>query len=109
MKWNRWLAGLAILVLGAGMAWDSGVFTAPPHVLVLVALAIVAPAIAALSSRSFRMNVGAVVLSTVLLIVARQSSDIQVRWYAMPFLFYMFFYMSWLYERWKLAAAGERM
>ena len=103
MNRPRWIGVVAIFVLGPLMALDSGVSAAPPYVVGLVALATVIPAAAGLLSGNLRVLAVAAIISTLLLIVARVVSGVPLRWYAMPWIFYMLMYANWAYERRILA------
>jgi len=98
MNRQRWLVVATVLILGPLMAWDSGVFTAPPGVVVLVAMAVAVAAAAGLLSGNLRVLAGAAIISTVLLLIGRWSSGVELRWYAMPWIFFVILYMNWAYE-----------
>jgi hypothetical protein len=98
MNRQRWIVVAAVLILGPLMAWDSNVFTAPAAVVALVAMAIAIPAAAGLLSGNLRVLAGAAFISTVLLLIGRWSSGVELRWYAMPWIFFLILYMNWAYE-----------
>jgi len=106
MNRQRWIIVGAILIFGPLMAWDSCVSTAPSAVIGLVALAIAIPAAIGLLSGNLRIHAVAAVLSTALLIMARLSSGAEIRWYAMPWIFFSLLMMNWLYEHKKLSSGG---
>lgn len=98
MNRQRRIVVVAILVLGALMAWYSGASTAPASVIWLATLAIAIPATAGPLSGNLRIHAVAAVVSTALLLVARLSSGVEIRWYAMPWVFYVLLLMNWRYE-----------
>lgn len=107
MNRQRWIVLILILVLGTIMALDSGVSTAPTNVIALVALAIVIPAASGLLSGNLRIHLAAAAVSTVLLILARLWSETEIRWYAMPWIFFNLMVANWLYEVRKMRAGGN--
>ena len=98
MNWQRGVVAAAILVLGFLMAWDSKVWTSVPHVIALVSLGVLVPAAAGLLSGHRGIHAGAVIVSLALLIAARLLSDIEIRWYAMAFIFYVVLLAGWIFE-----------
>jgi hypothetical protein len=106
MNRQRWIIVAAILVLGPLMALDGGINTAPGAVIGLVAVAIAIPAAAGLLSGNLRVHAAAALLSTALLIVARLSSGSELRWYAIPWIFYILLYANWLYEH-RIVSSGD--
>ena len=107
MHRQRWLVLIAIGILGPLMAWDSGVFAAPAGILALVALAVAIPAAAGMLSGNLRIHAAAAILSTVLLLAARLLSGIEIRWYAMPWIFFVLMLLNWRYEHRLLEAGGD--
>jgi hypothetical protein len=103
---QRWIVVAAILIFGPLMALDSGVAGAPVKIIGLVAVAVAIPAAAGLLSGNLRVHGVAALVSTVLLIVARLSSGVELRWYAMPWIFFSLLMMNWLYEHKKLSSGG---
>jgi hypothetical protein len=99
MVWKRAVVAVAILVLGFLMAWDSNVWTSIPAVVALVSLAVLVPAAAGMLSGHRGVHAGAVIASLGLLIAARLISDVEIRWYAMAFIFYVVLLAGWLFER----------
>jgi hypothetical protein len=71
------------------MALDPSLLGASAGVVALVALAILVPAIAGLLSGNLRVLAGAAMISAVLLLAARLASGIEIRWYAMAFIFFV--------------------
>jgi hypothetical protein len=103
---QRWIVVAAILIFGPLMALDSGVAGAPPKIIGLVAVAVAIPAAAGLLSGNLRVHGVAALVSTVLLIVARLSSGVELRWYAMPWIFFSLLMMNWFYEH-KTLSSGR--
>lgn len=106
MNRQRWIIVGAILALGPLMALDSGVAGAPTGVIGLVGLAVAIPAAAGLLSGNLRIHAAAAVVSTALLLVARLASGIELRWYAMPWIFYMLLLANWRYEHRIIGSGG---
>jgi len=98
MHRQRWLVVAAITVFGTLMALDSGLDGAPRNVVGLVIVAIVIPAGAGLLSGNLRVHAIAALMSTVLLILARLSSGVELRWYAIPWILYLLLRANRLYE-----------
>ena len=107
MHRQRWIVLIAVPVLGFVMAWDSGVLSAPAYVIALVALAVALPAAAGLLSGNLRIHAAVAVVSMLLLLVARLLSGVEIRWYAMPWIFYSLLLMNWLYENRTLSSDGD--
>ena len=106
MHRQRWIVVAAILILGPLMALDDGVNTAPPKIIALVAVAIAIPASAGLLSGNLRVHGVATLVSTVLLIVARLSSGVEFRWYAIPWILFTLLVMNWRYEHRIVSSGG---
>jgi hypothetical protein len=107
MNRQRWIIVVAILVLGPLMALDSGLSAASASVIGLVLLAVAIPAAAGLLSGNLRIHAATAAISTALLIMARLSSGIELRWYAMPWIFFMLLLMNRSYERRNINANGD--
>lgn len=107
MHRQRWIVVLAILILGPLMAMDAGAHQASASVIALVVVAIVIPAIAGLLSGNLRIHATAAIVSTVLLIVARLSSGVELRWYAIPWIFFILLNLNWRYEH-RTLISGDR-
>jgi hypothetical protein len=71
-----------------------------------MALATLIPATAGLLSGNLRVLAVAAIASTLLLVAARLASGVPLRWYAMPWIFYMLVYANWAYER-RILASGD--
>jgi len=106
MHRQRWIVVVAILVLGPLMAMDSGAHTTPPAAIALVVVAIIIPAAAGLLSGNLRIHAIAALLSTVLLIGARLASGVELRWYAIPWIFYVLLNLNWRYEHRIISSGG---
>jgi hypothetical protein len=106
MNRQRWLVVIAILILGPLMAMDSGAHTAPPAIVALVVVAIAIPAAAGLLSGNLRIHATAALLASALLIVARLASGVELRWYAIPWIFYILLNLNWRYEHRIVSAGG---
>jgi hypothetical protein len=104
-RW-KWIVVALFLVAGPLMALDSDVLDGSAPIIGLVVLAIVIPAASGLLSGNLRVHAGAAMISTGLLFVARLASGIELRWYAMGYIFFIILAMSWGYER-RLAAAAN--
>ena len=89
------------------IAWDSGVSGAPASLIALVSLALGIPAAAGLLSGNLRIHVAAAVVSTLLLLVARLLSGVEIRWYAMGWIFFVLLMMNWGYEQWIIHSGGD--
>jgi hypothetical protein len=85
----RWVFIVILLIAGPLMALDPSLLGASAGVVALVALAILVPAIAGLLSGNLRVLAGAAMISAVLLLAARLASGIEIRWYAMAFIFFV--------------------
>jgi hypothetical protein len=99
MNRHRLLVAAVILVLGGLTAWDSGVAAAAPYVIGLVLLAIAVPVVACLLSGHRKVYLGAILVSATLLLAARMISGIELRWYAMAWLFLMALLIGWWFEQ----------
>jgi len=106
MHRQRWIIVVAILFLGPLMATDAGVQTASAAVIGLVAAAIAIPASAGLLSGNLRIHATAAIVSTTLLIAARLSSGVELRWYAIPWIFYVLLNLNWRYEHRIIDSSG---
>ena len=95
---QRWIVAAIILVMCTLMAIDSGLLSATPRVVALVALAIAIPAVAGLLSGSVGAYAAAAVVSALLLITARLLSTVELRWYAMAFMAFVVLVLGWMYE-----------
>ena len=98
MKRTRWIVVTLLLVLGPLMALDPNVFGASVGTVSLVVLAIVIPALVGLFSGNLRVYAGAAFLSAMLLLAARIASGVELRWYAMAWIFFIVLMANWLYE-----------
>ena len=107
MNRQRWIVLIAILVLGSVMAWDSGVSSIPGELLTLVSLAVAIPAAAGLLSGNLRIHAAAAAISSVILLIARIRSGVEIRWYAMPWIFFSLMLMNWLYEHRRLSSGED--
>jgi len=107
MNRQRWLVVAAILIFGPLMAMDSGVQSASAGVLALVVAAIAIPASAGLLSGNLRIHATAALVATALLIAARLISGVELRWYAMPWIFYILLNLNWRYEHRIVSAGGH--
>jgi hypothetical protein len=107
MHRQRWLVVAAIAVLGALMALDSGLDGAPRFIVWLVSLAILVPAGAGLLSGNLRVHAVAAIASTAILIAARLSSGVELRWYAIPWILYVLLRMNRHYEHKLLGKEGR--
>jgi len=108
MHRQRWIVVLAILILGPLMAMDAGAHRASASVIALVVVAIAIPAIAGLLSGNLRIHATAAIVSTVLLIVARLSSGVELRWYAIPWIFFILLNLNWRYEHRIISSGGKK-
>jgi len=106
MHRQRWIIVVAILILGPLMALDAGIANAPMKIIALVAMAIAVPAAAGLLSGNLRVHGVAALVATALLIAARLSSGIELRWYAIPWILFMLLLMNWRYERRIVSSGG---
>jgi hypothetical protein len=97
-RW-RWIVVALLLVAGPMMALDSNVLDGSALVVGTVALAIAIPAFTGLLSGNLRVHAGAAIISAVLLLGARMASGIELRWYAMGFIFFVILQINWRYER----------
>jgi len=107
MHRQRWIVLIAVLVLGSIMAWDSGVSDAPASLIALVALALAVPAVTGLLSGNLRIHAAAAVVSTLLLLVARLWSGVEIRWYAMGWIFFVLLLLNWGYEYRIISSGGN--
>jgi hypothetical protein len=98
MNRTRWIAIALLMVVGPLMALDSNIFGASLGTLAIVVLAILVPALAGLVSGNLRVYAGAALASAVLLLAARVSSGIEIRWYAMAWIFFIILMVNWRYE-----------
>lgn len=98
MKRTRWIVVTLLLVAGPIMALDPNVFGASRWAISLVVLAIVIPAMVGLLSGNLRVYAGAAFFSALLLLAARISSGVELRWYAMAWIFFIILTANWLYE-----------
>ena len=76
MGLNKWTWAVICVVLGGLQAWDSGVLRAEGTIQALVAIAIVLPVAALLSTASYGVRAAAVAGAFVLLTVARMASSV---------------------------------
>jgi hypothetical protein len=98
MNRTRWIVVALLLVVGPLMALDPSVFGASPGAIALVVLAIVVPGLAGLVSGNLRVLAGAALASALLLLAARIASGVELRWYAMAWIFFIILMANWLYE-----------
>jgi hypothetical protein len=108
MHRQRWIVVLAILIFGPLMVMDAGAHQASASVIALVVVAVAIPAIAGLLSGNLRIHAAAAIASTVLLIVSRLSSGIELRWYAIPWIFYVLLNLNWRYEHRVISSGGKK-
>jgi hypothetical protein len=108
MHRQRWIVVVVILIAGTLMALDSGAAEAPRDILALVAVALLIPAAAGLLSGNLRVHGAAAVVSSALLIVARLSSGVELRWYAIPWILFVLLVMNCRYEHRIVSSGGER-
>jgi hypothetical protein len=106
MNRQRWIVVVAILVFGPLMVLDAGINTAPGTVIGLAAVAIAIPAAAGLLSGNLRVHAVAAIASTVLLIAARLASGLELRWYAIPWIFFVLLHLNWRYEH-RIVSSGD--
>ena len=106
MHRQRWIIVLAILVFGPLMAMDAGAHEASAAVIALVVTAIAIPAAAGLLSGNLRVHAVAAIVSTLLLIAARLTSGVELRWYAMPWIFFILLNLNWRYEHRIISSGG---
>lgn len=89
-----------IVALSAGQAWESGIFLMPASIVVLVLLAILVPAVVALSPLSARLILASVTVSALLLLAAKRLSPAPLSSLLMIALIGGFMlYGRWLLER----------
>lgn len=98
MNRPRWLVVVLLLVAGPLMAFDPNVFRSSPETITLVVLAILVPMLAGLFSGNIKTLAGAGLCSAVLLLVARVTSGIEIRWYAMAWILFIILALNWFYE-----------
>lgn len=106
MNRQRWIVVVAILIFGPLMVLDAGINTGPGTVIVLAAVAIAIPAAAGLLSGNLRVHAVAAIASTVLLIAARLASGLELRWYAIPWIFFVLLHLNWRYEH-RIVSSGD--
>jgi len=106
MHRQRWLVVVTILILGPLMALDADTHAAPANVIALVVVAIMIPAAAGLLSGNLRVHGVAALLSSALLFTARLLSDGELRWYSMPWIFFIVLLLNWRYEH-KIVSSGN--
>jgi len=94
----RWIVVALLLVVGPLMALDPNVFGASPGTVALVVLAILIPALAGLVSGNLRVLAGSALMSALLLLAARVASGVELRWYAMAWIFFIILVLNWQYE-----------
>jgi hypothetical protein len=97
-RW-KWMTLVLLLIAGPVMALDPNVFGSTPLVISLVVLAIAAPVVAGLVSGNLYTLAGAAVVSATLLLAARIVSGIEIRWYAMAFIFFVILRIGQIFER----------
>jgi hypothetical protein len=97
-RW-RWLVVAVLLIAGPLMALDGGLLEGSALVIGTVALAVAIPAAAGLLSGNLRTHAGAAIISAMLLLGARVASGIELRWYAMGFIFFVILQINWRLER----------
>jgi hypothetical protein len=97
--WHRWTVAVAIVVFGVAMAWDSGMRTAGVIATSLAWLATLIPAAAGLAEPRLPRIAAAVVSSGALLLAARLVSGVELRWYAMAFVFGVVLVVGCYYEQ----------
>jgi hypothetical protein len=107
MHRQRWIMVLAILVLGSIMAFDSGVTLASGGVIGLAVLPVAIPAAAGLLSGNLRIHAISALVSTAVLLGTRLWSGVEMRWYAMPWIFYMLLLMNWHFEHRRITSADQ--
>lgn len=95
----KWTTLMLLFIAGLIMALDPYVFTASPQVVALVVLAITIPAAAGMVSSNLYTLVGATGVSALLLLVARLVSGLEIRWYAMAFMFFVILNLGRIFER----------
>jgi hypothetical protein len=98
MNRTRWIVVALLLVVGPLMALDPSVFGASPGAIALVVLAVVVPGLAGLVSGNLRVLAGAALASALLLLAARIVSGVELRWYAMAWIFFIILMANWLCE-----------
>ena len=98
MNRTRWIVVTLLLIAGPLMALDPSIFGAKIGAIILVVLAIFIPAVAGLISGNLRVYAGAAGLSALLLLAARIASGVELRWYAMAWIFFIVLMANWLYE-----------
>ena len=103
----RWGTAAAILALGTVMVSDSGLWTGSIAAIVFGLLAVVVPAVVGLISGNLVLRGMAVILSTALLIAVRGLSGIELRWYAMGWVFFVLL-IGWNLEHRPFFTLGRR-
>ena len=98
MKRTRWLVVSLLLILGPLMALDPNVFGASALAIALVVLATAIPALVGLLSGNLRVYAGAAFCSAMLLLAARVVSGVELRWYAMAWIYFIVLMANWLFE-----------
>jgi hypothetical protein len=98
LKGTRWIVVTLLLILGPLMAVDTNVFGASGVAISLVVLAIAIPALVGLLSGNLRVYAAAAFISAMLLLAARITSGVELRWYAMAWIFFIVLMANWLYE-----------
>jgi hypothetical protein len=98
MKRTRWIVAALLLILGPLMALDPNVWGASQVAIALVVMAIVIPAVVGLTSGNVWVLGGAAVVSAVLLLAARIVSGVELRWYAMAWIFFIVLFVNWGWE-----------
>lgn len=97
-RW-RWIVVALLMLAGPLMALDPNVFQGPVAAIVLVGLAIAIPATSGLLSGNLKTHAGAAFSSAILLLAARLVSGIELRWYAMAWIFFIILAFNWIYEK----------
>jgi len=98
----RWAVALAILILGILMAADSGLFARDLLTIISVMLAIAVPAVTGLISGNLITRTIGVIVSMIMLITIRGLTGIELRWYAMAWIFFILL-GGWRFERHQFA------
>ena len=95
------------MILGTVMVSDSGLWAGSIAAIVFGLLAVVIPAVIGLISGNLVLRAMAVILSTALLIAVRCYSGIELRWYAMGWIFFALL-IGWNLEHRPFFTLGRR-
>jgi len=99
MTRGKWITLVLLIVAGLVMALDPNVFSSSPLVIGLVVAAIAVPVVAGLISGNVHTLIGAAAISAVLLLTARLTSGLEIRWYAMAFMLFVILNLGRIFQR----------